>query len=354
MEAAHGGAIVFIQTKHFQLYRCIFTNNTAIADGGALFCNTFVDGETKSCVFENNSATRGGAVCAHSKNWNTSTFDLNSSIFTGNRAAECGGALFVVINISLNILHCNFSRNVGPIASAVYFLSVKPSLRITESNFSRNSYGAKVLDKHLCGVIIVAQEGNNPVDVHISRAVLKKNNACGGVVLGNRNTVILNSVFYENNGLFGGAISTMEESVKLLVVNTSFVENSAEHGASMFLQNRNSFIQGCYFEKNMAFLVPGSIACNSRNIQLRFHNNTFLEPRSTYHLLSEMQTLIYLASTHSATMFFWETYYYLHSHKTLLVDETFLENVSLSKIVKHSDESISTEKIHCSQFASGE
>ncbi len=206
----------------------------------------------KSCVFENNSATTGGAVYA--TNENKSKLVLLNCHFRRNKASVSGGAVYVYSSF-LYIAHSDISNNVSPRGSGVLFLERAFPLHIVHSIFSDNKYGTKLLNKVVSGVILVTHRQNVKtygVQILLIGVVLFKNNAAGGVSISKAKAKIHNCLFQGNVGIYGGAISTMDASSQLVVVNTSFINNRAYYGGSMLLENRNTFIQNCHFEKNVA------------------------------------------------------------------------------------------------------
>ena len=97
-----------------------FIHNTAASNGGSLFYdgsgNLYVNG----CNFEQNTATNGGGIYLSRREENV-RYDINQySVFTGNRASEDGGAIWVR---DLNTLYVEppviFSNNR---ASQGYFI----------------------------------------------------------------------------------------------------------------------------------------------------------------------------------------------------------------------------------------
>ena len=91
-----GGALFIYVNARVVLENGTLRDNTAVDDGGAVFSRGRL--EASGCKFLNNSGVRGGAVatgiCAGDTVNDDAGAFLTDCIFTGNRAAEQGGAVF--------------------------------------------------------------------------------------------------------------------------------------------------------------------------------------------------------------------------------------------------------------------
>ncbi len=111
-----GGAVICISgapgPHNHYLYYSVFTGNTAESTGGALTISRSSDVEAVGCVFRDNAAgVNGGAV---SNNSEPGTAKLYSSVFTGNTAGY-GGAVFSssVSSNTLTAASCLFVGNTS-------------------------------------------------------------------------------------------------------------------------------------------------------------------------------------------------------------------------------------------------
>jgi predicted outer membrane repeat protein len=88
--ADRGGALCVRQNSGARFERCVFTDNTAILDGGAVYIETFTDSLARvtftDCVFQGNQAALSGGAIVGGR------VDLNGAVITGN-LADYGGAV---------------------------------------------------------------------------------------------------------------------------------------------------------------------------------------------------------------------------------------------------------------------
>lgn len=106
--APNGGA-VNVQSAYTIFHRCIFTENTASAGGGAILTNESID--LVHCQFILNSlwdipGTKGGAV------FTSGGGNIFNCLFVANNSYGFGGAIYTT-NTPLNITNCTFYGNMG-------------------------------------------------------------------------------------------------------------------------------------------------------------------------------------------------------------------------------------------------
>ena len=128
-----GGAINVGAGSSIELIDCIFLNNTATNNGGAVFINSdslTSDSLIKSSTFKDNTAANGGSIYVMS-----STLNISASEFTDNIAKSYGGSLFVD-----GILHTSqtaFEGNRAYSGGAIYLNDTsKTNSTIENSTFN--------------------------------------------------------------------------------------------------------------------------------------------------------------------------------------------------------------------------
>lgn len=95
-----------------ELDNCVFSDNHAIGDGGAVAGVSSYPRVT-NCLFVNNTANRGGAIAlAYSDQ------RIEGCTFTGNRAAE-GGGLFIRSASACTVASCTFAENEASRGSGI-------------------------------------------------------------------------------------------------------------------------------------------------------------------------------------------------------------------------------------------
>jgi predicted outer membrane repeat protein len=124
-----GGAIYGEENSDIRTLNCTFRGNTAAAGGGAIAGRDSSDLKIRSTFFAaNRGSTGGGILCDHS------SLDINTSIFSKNRATAAGAAVQIVgrrvpgVNplISNNTFYRNGVDN--PDGAAIFAMEVAPEI----------------------------------------------------------------------------------------------------------------------------------------------------------------------------------------------------------------------------------
>lgn len=128
----HGGAISASETK-LRLLRSHFTNNSALVDGGALYCNGCTI-EVAANQFMSNNASYGGAASFGNVN-----FTVNGSLF-GNNSALIGGALHIR-SVELNMIYTELSNNNASVIGGGIFAESTAIPTLARCQFTGNTAG---------------------------------------------------------------------------------------------------------------------------------------------------------------------------------------------------------------------
>jgi len=224
------------------LTNCIFTNNTANGNGGAVF--TDGDFSAVNCTFTNNTAYTGGAIYAE---------DSNSVItgcnFTGNTVTSeydgyedygYGGAAIYNDEGLMNIVNCNFNQNDATASDGAAIHNFAGELNVTGSNFTFNE-GGSIINDHLYfneGPAPFFTEGDGFFNYGVLNVIncTFLNNTCiwnGAAIWTDGPCTVTGSVFVNNTaGYEGGAI--FNEYDGLLVNFCRFAGNTAEYGNDIY------------------------------------------------------------------------------------------------------------------------
>ena len=129
--SADNGGAIYAVGQYIRISNNNFTNNSAIADGGAIYTpvsDTANHVEISYSNFIGNNASNGAAIYSGSKasennnkdiGWNTENWNIHDCNFTKNNATTHGGAIYVA-NTQV-IKNCNFDENnAGGYGGAVY------------------------------------------------------------------------------------------------------------------------------------------------------------------------------------------------------------------------------------------
>lgn len=249
-----GGIHVRLEgASNFVIDNCIFRNNRAVINGGALFNILTEAGTISNCTFDmNNAGNRGGGILNRSSG---ATF-ANCN-FSRNQATSNAGALFInnpdSVVITVDILNCDFISNTClDWTGAMAIFGSKTTANIADCTFDANS----------C-------TGNG-----------------GALLLGFQSVSnFTNCIFNENSAPTGrgGAIHMQNQGTKLNVDKCIYTLNNAEIGGAISnggpivvgdsmpliqLDIRNSF-----FELNTAITQGGAI--NTTNSTCDLTNSVF-------------------------------------------------------------------------------
>ena len=307
-----GGVSIMIteNSTHVQITNCIFLNNFPITRGGAvsvIFQNSAYSSVSfQQCVFENNTATTGGALyvefdietsnsklvtngCEFSRNHasdilvpktNTSymigggggiavyysqlhlsmstdnSVNLNNSSFSSNKAITGAGVYFLIEHVRvmnmdltpvLSLLNCTFSSNEANTGAAIAITSLESDREGFVHRVTFNT--CKFMNN-----FVTNDDGNSGVGaffiqnlrVEFNGMMFINNNAGTAVVLTETNLQIMSNThmtFSGNTGYYGGAIALYGQSSILISDNTSI----------QFLYNSASGLGGAIYHTGYVF-----------------------------------------------------------------------------------------------------
>ena len=227
----NGGAL-YISDSNITVLHCLFRENTAIYNGGAIAMQK-TRGSFVNCTFERNSLkgfsdkiSFGGAISSR----DSSNITVQESLFKENTATYSGGAIDMQKTRG-SFVNCTFERN-----------SAK-----------------SLLNKKARGGAISSHARSN---ITVQESLFKENTATysgGAIDIQKTRGSFVNCTFERNSlkGLsdkisFGGAISSLDRS-NITVQQSLFKENTATYcgGAILMQKTRGSFVN-CTFERNCA------------------------------------------------------------------------------------------------------
>ena len=283
-----GGAVYLENATDSEFKGCIFKENTASINGGAIdWHQGCVEGLIDECLFEDNSAaSNGGAIF-----WFGEGGKIKDSNFTSNKAngtsvcrmgnsGDGGAIMWTGSNGSID--GCLFTENnAKQNGGAVYFRGVEGMADcanniIENSKFENNTAG-------IDGGAVNWHDGANKGSIKTSSFTNNSAENKGGAVYwkGHEGS-IEDSNFTKNTALKGGAVywTGIDANIK----NSRFVLNNASEGGAVFLENCthgdkiHMVISDSYFEKNSAKNDGGAINWNDgkdMTVQTtQFVNNT--------------------------------------------------------------------------------
>ncbi|WP_058738266.1 Ig-like domain-containing protein [Methanobrevibacter millerae] len=274
---SYGGGIYYNSSaSDCTIDECLFSNNKAIKNGGAIDCNA-TKMRLYNTTFESNVAENGAALCREASATGGSG---RNNTFRLNHADIAGAALAWIKAEKIYIDTYTFIDNTADFSGGAIYVGVgSANCTIFNSTFIGNNV-TNFTGGHGGAIEWYAVDGN------ILNSTFINNNAYTGGALyvgsdsGNIN--ITNSGFLRNNAItIGGAIDLTASSVA--VNNTYFRENTASEGGAIFVggTGENNFINSSYFTNNIATYGKGG-AINWNASAGQIFNTNFTQNSAEY------------------------------------------------------------------------
>jgi len=277
------------------LHALTFSNCVAPVgeDGGVLQSFGIVTVIITDCNFNNNRATRGGALSVTYRN-NPSPrrspilMMSGDNIFFNNSASRLGGAIYSNYSV-INITGTVFQSNAARVGGGVYWLS-NFRMGIAHSSFKSNTAigggadgGSAIYSTSASSITIddVTFESNfasSPGTIAlyfgpsatITRSTFRYNQARGGgggVFCGSSTRCIVSSSsFTSNNGFRGGGI--MVNSALLTASQLIMTGNTAAFGGAMYFANARGSVSTTQFDGNVCEDGAAVYAMNECSVTL--------------------------------------------------------------------------------------
>lgn len=254
--SVYGGAMQIGRKEYVSnslIKDCKFINNSAISISKEVYSHGGVacirEGVTyENCLFEGNSADRGGALTAHC------SATVRNCTFLSNLAHDFGGALYNVDEITstnLNVVDCNFEYNTAAYGGAIKLDGY--SITVEDCNFNENHalvdggafyINSKILNifasnftsndaKHNGGAVYVNGESTTVQDsyfksnIAIANPEVNDDGLGGAIYINGTSDKVRNNVFEFNVARNGSAIYYDESGEDLLITNNVFNKNQA-------------------------------------------------------------------------------------------------------------------------------
>ena len=301
-----GGAL-FIINSHLSINKCVFINNKAYANGGAIHAESGSIQLHKS-NFSHNIAYngKGGALCA-----NNSKLDVGNSQFSHNTANDTGGAVYglgrnmsknantstsnVVSEsrlVSLFIYGSTFVNNSALYGGAMYSYGASLTVWMVsfEGNAARENGGAIMLKGGEAEVVEcnftqnrahngggISSVDNSSVSIKNSTFAFNNVTNDAGCISGEGNRIlILNSIFRNNIAKWAGAVA-LYRNTTITIIECLFTHNSAKWGGALSsyhgkltlnrsnLSNQNALVEGgAVYSYKSILIIVASIFSNNR------------------------------------------------------------------------------------------
>ena len=319
-----GGAVHATNNSHLTVHHCLFKENTATYNGGAISMSE-TRGSIVNCSFERNSVESrlqrgdfGGAVCASSN----SHLTVHHCLFKKNIATYTGGATYIQKS-HIDIKQCLFKENTANHSGGAIsmqetrgsFVNCTFERNAVENRLQGHGYGGAVhatnnshLTVHHClfkentatysgGAISMQETRGSFVNCTFERNAVEnrlQGHGYGGAVHATNNShlTVHHCLFKENTATYSGGAISMSET-RGSIVNCSFERNSVESrlqrgdfgGAVCALSNSHLNVHHCLFKENTATYSGGAISMQETRgsfVNCTFERNS-VENRSQGH-----------------------------------------------------------------------
>lgn len=282
----YGGAIYVKQNS--EIINCEFTNNTAGTSGGAVYSYTGASCTLTDCSFTGNEADTaenayGGAFFADEP------ATLNNCIFTENSAVKTGGAIYLAKGNS-NFTDCEFTGNsAGTNAGAIWSKNAT-TCYLTNCEFTGNTagtggafYGNGTLtncsftDNHATaensgdGGAVFSFDSPNMINCIFTGNTATRD---GGAILSKQKGTAEDCIFTGNNaGRYGGSIYQFDVS------ECDIIDSTAKNGAGIYKGDAyDCFIANCTTTNSGSAIYDGnaydSTIINCYNSKAIVYNGT--------------------------------------------------------------------------------
>lgn len=322
---AYGGAVYLESGSVVQFTDCIFSNNAATSEAGAIYvyesaptlsnCTVsqnsspylgavsfaFSGGATlNQCVISGNSAVWGGAIgcyeaspiladCTFSANTcpngggafyvlgTTSTPTLSGCTFTSN-SAGFGGAFYAFDGSAPELTSCDFTGNSAPTGAALY--TYDADAIVTDCTFTLNTAGSGGSGSG--GAVAMASTS----ETKLIDCLFEQNSAgcCGGALASfNSSPIVRGCVFEGNSANFGGA-TWFDDGSNGIVANCRFLANKASfHGGAAHTSKGSAPIYvNCTFSGNASLSGGGGAVWNVGGAQMTLVNSSLAGNTATW------------------------------------------------------------------------
>lgn len=272
--ANRGGGIFYRSTANTIESGLIFEQNTSALEGGAIFENVCSTVSSANCVFVDNVAgSNGGAVYTRNSGRSISSSDLKqNSAFSGgaiavvngsftsggstvnyidNVATFNGGALYIEAVGTASLDLGNYSGNTASNAGGGIFASASSDVDVIGSDFDNNSatYGGGI--------------SMDNADLDVNSSTLSNNQAQDGggiyVSQGAMNVNTASTLEYNDASDNGGAIY-MADFSGASVDDATFIQNTASSGGAIYGFNMDGQVSSSSFGTDYASFRGGAIA----------------------------------------------------------------------------------------------
>ena len=279
--AYNGGGIYFGGlSQESYISNCIFTNNHAKYNGGAIDCNSS-NMYLNFTTFDGNYAQFGAALCRET---NAQKGLGENNIFINNHAYVSGAALGWMGSIGIKIMNYTFINNTADISGgAIYIDSDSHNCLVIDSNFE-NNYVTNVTSGGMNSIYWTAWDGT---DMRYQVMSTSDTSLINKTIIGEDTTTYYCGLEDDMAALagIGGAINCLAENAT--IINTNFTGNYARLGGALYVgsDSGNTNITNDIFTSNHAYERGGAINLYASAVDVKdskFYYNLAVDGAALY------------------------------------------------------------------------
>ena len=236
----------------------------------------------KNCIFQNNNALAGAAICTAYNNYSAKNLIIEDCKFVKNHAQKTSGAV-AAFGDNTKLTNCIFDSN-GASNDIASMAPYGGAIQIGLDDYRARGYitGCKFINNYVDPVNKYAHGGAGCVrdGIEYKNCIFINNSAAqGGALTYHASGLIYNCTFINNSATkYGGALSTgyNENGYDLNVKDCSFEGNIAPNGGAVQLNGIKINIEDCKFDNNNASKIGGAINIDAETVKIidsDFNNN---------------------------------------------------------------------------------
>lgn len=254
----YGGVVV---DNDLNIYNSVFRNSFDLQGGALSLHGVSKNSNVINCTFENNRAsTYGGAILCEQK------LTIHNTDFINNTAGADGGAIYVSGNADNSVFWADFENNFANNSGGAIYVSESILNSLFSGNFNNNqanNYGGAIYAKNIASSTLNGNFKDSSAGLggalycNISDSTFNgdfEDNYAdyGGAVFGNITDSIFNGDFTGNGAGAGGAIYG---NVADSIFNGDFIYNTATNVASQMSEPASGDVLGST-ENDMLSFMP--------------------------------------------------------------------------------------------------
>jgi len=246
-----GGGVAVLNGGRVTISGSTLRNNTAGTTGGAIFLDLQTFGALTSSTVTNNQAQNGGGIYGV-----TATAAISGTLFSGNQAAQHGGAAVFAQRCGGEVQFSTFENNVALAGHGGAVVSQDASSTAFHDNTFRNNRTRA--SNAIAGAVKIFSQATSPITNNLFEGNQSVDG--GGLVVQSAAVSVIGNTFRANVATrFGGGM-TANQGAQVIISQNLFTENQAavDAGALAIQYSSGGDISRNTFTGNQASMTAGN------------------------------------------------------------------------------------------------